>query len=316
MERDYSSSEEEENQTEISQALADPEFERAIRENCVNWLQKSLGDFDPKGVNLYTFDELYYNDVEFSPKQQDDVLAVYKSLWNAREDNWKGVIPDGWQTVSSSIRSLILEHPDYPGYLFKFCKGSPSRGNPAAHFLRVPKGKQIRRIIDEENLDCLDVVTEQLVALKTKEEIKRANDREQCYHFVVKGIKLSLMSERNTMNTLSLYTIEDQVEIAIQIMKLICKSGLGDVGFHNIYSSKETSKLVFVDTEPLYGSLMLDEPELKENQYERTKQIIDTVTNLDCIITGLKYMADASGKLPIFKKVAQIYLSEVRRMFS
>lgn len=38
--------------------LADPEFNNVLREDCFDWIERSFEDFD----------QLYYNDVEFSAK--------------------------------------------------------------------------------------------------------------------------------------------------------------------------------------------------------------------------------------------------------
>lgn len=287
--------------------MLQPEQQTALRKKCLDWISLSLKDFDPKGVKLYTIDQLYHNDVEFSGQQQDDVVTVYKSLWDKAEFAWKGVIPDGWIQFDKSIRSLTLEHPDYPGYVFKFCSGSPSKGNKAAHFLRVPKGKELHRIVREEKLGTLDIVVEQLIAIKTSYEMKLLFDDEQAYQFIVKSIKLPLYNTEKTIEKLLSKPKLVQERVAEHIMKLICKSGLGDVGFHNILYDPATDKLVIVDTEPLYGSLLLDEPSLKDDQYKRTRVLIGLTNNLDCAITGLDMMIRSSSSLPIFKQVAEIY---------
>ena len=267
---------------------------KAITDNATAWMESSMREFEPAGKKMYTFDELYYNDIEFSGKQQADITAQYNALWAEK------MLPS-WSEVCRSRRSLILESTEYPSYLFKFCNGTPGRGNPAAHFLRVPKGKEMQRIVREEKLDQLLVVTEQLITMKTSTEIRNISESAQCYEFVVKSVKVPVMNRRETVECLASLPVERQVEMAVQVAKLICKSGIGDVGFHNILMHRDTKQLVFVDTEPLYGSLLLDEP------YDRTQQITQMTDNLKAANFGLDTMRSRKGENTIFAQVAQIY---------
>jgi len=228
---------------------------------------------------------------------------------------WEGKLPPGWHQFSKSNRSLSVEHLDYPGYIFKFCSGVPGRGNPAAHFLRVPKGKELHRIVNEEKLDRIDIVVEQLITVKTSAEIKQLRDSEQCYSFIVKSIKLPLQGKADTIREMLSRPVDVQTQFAVQIMKLICKSGLGDVGFHNILYNPASGKLTVVDTEPLYGSLLLDERSVTKYQYDRTRKIIEFTTNLKTAIQGLDEMIDLAKDVPVFKQVAQIYKQCMQQVY-
>ena len=99
-------------------------------------------------------------------------------------------------------------------------------------------------------------------------------------------------------------------------MKLICKSGLGDIGFHNIHGNRKTGRLVFVDTEPLFGSLLLQEKDMIDDQYDRTNTITKHTTMLGCIVLGFDNMILHTDDLSIFKRIAEIYKQCLLEVYS
>lgn len=151
-----------------------------------------------------------------------------------------------------------------------------------------------------------EIVDEQLIALKSIDKVKDLYEDEQCYLFVVKSKKLNLLSKSETISQLLSYTREKQLKIATQIMKLISKSGLGDVGFHNFYINRDTNKLVIVDTEPLYGSLFLNEK--GKYLYSRTDLLRHQITNDKTVKQGFKQIKEQFSILPIFEEVSKIYI--------
>lgn len=151
--------------------------------------------------------------------------------------------------------------------------------------------------------------------MKSKEEIQTIQDREQCYFFVVKSLKRDFYRERETVQELMSYSVQDQIEIASQIAKLIMISGLGDVGFHNLLIDRETKKLVFVDTEPLYGSLLLEEGEIDKCRYNRTNEFHSFTNNYDCVMLGFRKMIESCKTLPIFQEVLTIYQTVFQETF-
>lgn len=279
-----------------------------VRKACQQWMNTFLKDFEPSTVKKYTIAQLYLNDVVSSQEETEAMQGVHKTLWGESGISWTGHLPEGWTHHSGSVRSYNVENSKYPGYIFKVCSGVPGRGVPASHFLRVPKGMEVRRIIHEENLDELEVVNERLIALKSQNEIQKECEREQCYHFVVKSEKIDLLSETDTISKLSSLSQQEQIKIATQIMRMICKSGLGDVGFHNFQINKETGKLVIVDTEPIFGSLLLDEKPTFDGQYRRSNKIMQFSKNSQRVTSGINAMIKACNTtLPVFEQVAKVY---------
>lgn len=166
----------------------------------------------------------------------------------------------------------------------------------------------MQHIVRQEKLDQLLIVVEQLITMKTSTQIKEISENSQCYEFVVKSMKVPVMTKQESTTYLTSLPADTQIKLAVQVMKLICKSGIGDVGFHNILVHKDTKQLVFVDTEPLYGSLLLNEPETRPRQYYRTQEIIKMTNNLEVANGGLNEMIkNAKGDNAIFVQVAQIY---------
>lgn len=287
-----------------------------INTSCQQWMTTFLPGFNPSVPKTYTFDRLYQDDVVSTPGETADMKSANKIL---RMEGIGG-LPKEWMPHSGSIRSLALENPKYPGYIYKFCRAHPAAGNPPAHFFRVPKGKELKDIVQKDNLDELEIVDESLIALKSQKKIEEKSYYEQCHYFVVKSKKLNLLNEEETVAKLSSYDTDKQIKIATQIMHMICRSGLGDVGFHNFQINRDTGKLAIVDTEPLYGSLVLDVDVKREDQYaddenlrnkfkryERLYHIKRYHTNQVTVCQGLEQMVKACDELPIFKKVAEAY---------
>lgn len=278
-----------------------------VKNDCQLWMNAFLKDFEPSKVKKYKFEQLYLEDVVSSNEEIEVMQGIFNALWSNGGKYWEGQLPDGWNKHSESHRALNVENPKYPGYIFKFCKSPPGRGVPAAHFLRVPQGREIQRIVNKEILDELEIVDERLIALKSQDEIQNENEYEQCYHFVVKSKKINLLDKTETIARLCSLSQQKQIQIATQIMRMICSSGLGDVGFHNFKINKETGKLVVLDTEPLFGSLLLDEESKIDWQYTRNNELITLYPNSRTVTDGLNNMIEACNQLPVFEKVATIY---------
>ena len=281
-----------------------------VKQACQQWMKKFFKDFEPSEVKKYKIEQLYQEDVEHSQEKRKAMQAAYKTLWSEKKglmDVWKGVPPKGWTKHSGTYYSCMVEDPNRPGYIFKFCSAVSYIGLLSAHFLRVPKGKELQRIVKEENLDELEIVNEHLIALKTQDEIQRLHEAAQSYYFVVKSKKINLLGKAKTISKLSSYTLQRQIKIATQIMQMICKSGLVDVGFDNFNINHETGKLVVIDTKPLRGSLFLDEESKFYGQYQRNDEFMKKYSNSLTVKQGLDNMIKACDQLPGFKKVAQVY---------
>ena len=91
-----------------------------------------------------------------------------------------------------------------------------------------------------------------------------------------------LVEEDFSLEKTKMFCQEWMVKVATQIMKLICKSGLGDVGFHNINVNVDTGKLAFYDTEPLFGSMHLNEElRYKKHQYSSSDDLRESSSNAE-----------------------------------
>ena len=280
-----------------------------IEQNCQKWMSKFFHNFKPNEKKTYTFKQLYATDITSDRQLINVANQVHGTLWTQKKNSWLGQLPDGWTKHSSSGRSFNVIHPSFPDKIFKFCSGSPGGGYsvPGAHFLRVPKGKEIKEIINQENLDEIEVVDEQLIALKEESEIKKLQESVQCFDFVVISKKLDLLNPLQTVERIKSYPLEKQIRIAEQMMQIICRSGLGDVGFHNFGINQKTNRLVIFDTEPLYGSLVLDEQSEDQWQYVRNNDRKEKITNKISAQKGLNGMIEACSDVPVFVEVAQIY---------
>jgi hypothetical protein len=287
----------------------------SIEQSTQEWMDGFLPKFDPMEVKTYSIERLYQEDVTvISQVEVEKLTNVREILFKMNpEHKLSDISPElaeHWTIHSGSIRSRNLEHDACSGDLFKFCIGSPSAGNPAAHFLRVPKGKELKSIVEAEGFNEIEIIEESLIALVPEEKLKKKREKSQCYNFVVKSKKLDLLTAQETIETLKSYGVDKQLKIAHQVMRLVCKSGLGDVTLANFGINRETGNLVFFDTEPLHDSLLLDEEETKKFQYMETDRKRKKANSSHCAQTGLKNLANScKEEYPLFAKVAGVYLS-------
>lgn len=315
-----------------------------------DWLRTK--DINPEGVNLYSYKELYENDVievlkgeklKVFEKIIDSLQQQLFTCWENKDDVQ---LPEGWKLFEVSKRSRIVSNNSV--HIFKICISPPTDyANHDAHTLRVPKGKEIKKIIQSGNYQYLDVVNEEILAMKSEEEIKKVSDA-PCY-FIVKSKKIDLFDEEQTIEKIKNYKKEKQVKIAHEIMQILVESPLVDFGYHNIHLkkktglNKKTGRLVIVDTEPLYFSMVRSKPreaiieKIKKLQIEKKSlnqrkklgeevdlssisSVHDKIEALKkklstlykakrkfCILKGIANFETSSQEIPVFLKIAQIY---------
>ena len=247
-------------------------------------------------MKLITFSDIYSNDVnkDISEVEIEEVRNVTKIL----EDSTS--LPSNWHSFDSSVRSKILSCDDYPEWLYKFCVSTPGRGVPGSHFLRVSKGREMTDIVKTQKLNMLKIVEEYLIPLKTEEEIKLEGEYEQPYYFVVKSKKEDLIGQSGSEEYVLSLSDSDQLKLGYQVGQLMRISNIGDIGFHNIQFNR-IGALVFFDTEPLYGSLLLDEIPNSKRQYDRT-EVIKKINLRDGYVDYVPVFAEKCSHLPIFQK--------------
>jgi hypothetical protein len=284
-----------------------------------NFTQEEISNFS-KPI-LYTLEDLYKNDVknEEHPEIVQDVLKAYNTLWNERETMWIGNLPEGWIGIPLfTLRSYICKENKYPNLYFKFCSSTPGKGVPGAHFLRVPKGKELKKIIESENLYMLGVVNEYLISVKSLEKIRKLSEYEQSYNFVVVSEIENLMNVKDTANYIISLDEETQNRMFEQLMRLICKSGIRNLTLNNIRIHRDTKKLIIADTEPLFGSLLLDENTVeKKHQYYRNNQlkkiyhksrlIIESLEDIIKYYKNVKILEENRYNLNVLTKFAEEY---------
>lgn len=64
--------------------------QKEVTDQAIAWMKISMQGLGPTTKKFYTFNELYYNDVEFSGKQQEDVTAQYDALWKSSGEHHHG----------------------------------------------------------------------------------------------------------------------------------------------------------------------------------------------------------------------------------
>ncbi len=305
--------------------------------------------------NLITFDELFKTYVlkrgsdELTEEEFNNIKKQAISLkacpWEMEREQIKNedLNDNNWELFAKSPRSVIYSNSTDTKHIYKFCVNNTSRGNFAASFLRVPKGKEIKDILARKDLlarglDKIGVVDESLICLSDINEAKTANEYNQCFHYVVKSKKENLCDEEETIYRIRSMEEYQQYEMCLQLIILIILSGLGDIGFHNFYMHKKKEQLILVDTEPYHGSLKLDIEEMQPNfndlknkfdekafstqreyfksDYMRYKLTRERLTNNwygDSVKKGLEYLVESADKhnITVWSNLAKAALKEL-----
>ncbi len=287
------------------------------------WMDHFFINFDKNEIKTRSIEMIFENDtlnLENEPQQVLDMVDHFKVHGGYP-------LPEQWTIHSKSVRACNIEHINVPDYLYKLALGAPGRGNYAAHYLRVGKGKEIANILVKEELDKLEVVEESLIALNDKNSILEEQEGEAkfCFFFIVKSKKRDLFSEIESKIYIEHLEKFEQAELASQLAKMIICTGLGDVGFHNFHIDKTKNTLVIVDTEPLYGSMVLDIDNLHPKptgnpeqdfladiffqiRFQRSLKTKDSCRMSECIKRGLNMLLISLEHNEVMHKVIIEYI--------
>ena len=218
------------------------------------WINEHVSSAERTQTMSYPVDTLLNSDIQQDEKFVQELQQQHNMLLN----KGGGRLGTGWTKLDGSERSLVATYDQKPESVFKFCIGSPGRGDLACHFTRVPKGRQMQKIIMNNRLHLLHIPKQVLFSLKSADELLSMDCDAWCYYFVVQSDQLALISKEETISELKQRPLEAQRSFAHQLSKLIIKSGIGDSDFVNMRFDKNKDRLMLIDTEPIYGSLALD----------------------------------------------------------
>lgn len=222
----------------------------------------------------------------------------------------------------------------YMWYFFHKC----SRGkNPYSFMLALSKAREIGEILKNHNYRHIDVLKQDLFNISKRAiVIKRTliqissklgpvvdiidsyipTHRQSDY--VRRSDNLDLEDKKVTIGTLASYPEKKQREIAHEIMKLICQSGLR-ISFDSFQIDKITGKLILIDSSPYYYSMispfsrtfvMPGEDEFPPAPYDWPLEVIQgsAKTKETCTATSLQaFLDNIPKKLPFFIEVAKSY---------
>ncbi len=198
-------------------------------------------------------------------EQYDRFVKLYKSkfatgpfsctideIFKYVEQKPSGFENRSWKIVEQSNRTDIKSCDEDDQHFYKFPKNIYRKNSYDSHYLRVPYGHKLRKIVEEYDLNKIKIVEESLIYFGNKESTLELND-DALYKFVVKSRIESIMTIDKTVVFIHNLSVAEQTDMAHQICQLRCLSGLSDVSLDNLRIDNLSKKIIIVDTEPLDG---------------------------------------------------------------
>lgn len=239
----------------------------------------SLGQISWDKILEYKYDIVFRNETQ----KVVDIL-----------EDWKNHCVLDHATINE--RTMLYRPIELPNYVFKVYNKPCDPYNPLSHILRVPMAHIINKCIQDYNLIELETIQKALIPLD-KLELKDDLSAEKINKsFIVMAEFKDIYSEAETAKIIREMSVENQLKLYGQLCCIIEKTSLTDIGWHNIRLTKNTRKLVIIDTEPLYNEIY----HLNHvgEYYKHGKHISDRIAQ------GISqfYISSLNNKLPIFVK--------------
>nr|QBK92410.1 MAG: uncharacterized protein LCPAC401_00480 [Pithovirus LCPAC401] len=151
-----------------------------------------------------------------------------------------------WQLIDKSNRTEVRSYYDQdPDHFYKFSVNI----HLDLHYLRVPYGDKLRKLVEEHNLHRIKIVEESLICLTNRKHILQCGD-DIARYFVVKSKIENVMTRVETAVFIGALSVENQMDMAHQLCQLIFLSEITDVTLDNLRIDKNSKKIVIIDTEP------------------------------------------------------------------
>ncbi len=151
-----------------------------------------------------------------------------------------------WQLIDKSPRTEVRYYYDQdPDHFYKISVNI----HLDLHYLRVPYGDKLRKLIEKHNLHRIKIVEESLICLTNRKHILQCED-DMARYFIVKSKIENIMTRVETAVFIGRLSIEDQMDMAHQLCQLIFLSGFTDASLDNLRIDKNSKKIVIIDTEP------------------------------------------------------------------
>lgn len=219
---------------------------------------------------------------------------------------------DDWRVIPSG-RTAIMLHDDIPEWILKVYNFKPGRGNHMANTLRVPMACCIQGVIEENHLDDMVVPRKGLIPIYDRKKMAelettgRINERTVNEAFLVVVEKMDLFPKEKKTEHLRSLSENQQESLASQVCMIPENTGLGDYTWRNLELTADGKKVVVLDTEPLYGALLVDRT---NDSFERNRTFLRHYTLDRCAKEGLKQLHRSSQQndLVIFENTAQKFL--------
>jgi hypothetical protein len=272
----------------------------------------------PQIVSFDSLFDQYTVDNVFNSSIKDKMVPILKK-WKDNAQNHLEIVkknryvaspslvtyvPDCPHSLSDSRRSKFVTFKQNPHIIHKIYNMAPGKGNHLAHTLRAPMAKLVEATISDKNLTFFGVPKEGLFPIATKEIISTLDEQDINHAFIVCTEKKEVLDVAITVEKIKEMNPELQKKIAEQACQIPLSTGLGDYTWANIQKDAHRDIFYVLDTEPLYGELLIDI--FEEGNYIEKGYLRNT-------IFARNFTLKSSAKLGLseFKKSSENYDLEI-----
>lgn len=283
----------------------------------------------PQIVSFDSLFDQYTVDSVFNSSIKDKMIPILKE-WKEKTQNHLEIVKKNKYVSSPSLATYVPYKPDSysrsrrsefvtfeqnPYIIHKIYNLAPGRGNHLAHTLRSPMAKLVEMTISNNNLTFFGVPKEGLFPIATKDIISTLDEQDINQAFIVCTEKKDVLSVDVTIEKIKEMNQELQKTIAEQACQIPLNTGLGDYTWANIQKDAHTDIFYVLDTEPLYGELLInifEEGRYNEKGYLRNTTFARNITLKSAAKVGLSGFKESSENcdLETFANVAQGHLEK------
>lgn len=251
---------------------------------------------------------------EWKDKAQNHLETVKKNKY-VSSPSLATYVPNSPANYSRSLRSEFVTFKQNPYIIHKIYNLAPGQGNHLAHILRSPMAKLVETVISHKDLTFFGVPKEGLFPIAPKDIISTLNEQDINHAFIVCTEKKEVLSVDTTIEKIKEMNQDLQKQIAEQACQIPLSTGLGDYTWANIQKDAHTDIFYVLDTEPLYGELLIDifeEGHYNEKGYLRNTIFVRQITLKSSAKLGLSEFKESSENydLETFSNAAQEQLEK------
>ncbi len=272
-----------------------------------NWNNPQIISFD------LLFDRYSIN-ANFDAKTIENMLPVLEEFKQPAKIQLRAGFPPNPNTSPGRLfpkRMTTVTSNNTPNIIYKvFEHISESKGSCfMANTLRPPMAQLVQETISRRHLTEFGVAKKGLFPLFSKETISNLDEININKAFIVCVEKKDILSFIETREIIKKMNFDSQKRLAEQACTIPEETGLGDFTIYNIQRDAKKNLFYILDTEPLYGELLINK---FGKGFEQNKTLSEKCTLKSCAKWGLSQFKRSCEdyNLEIFINTAQSHLEK------